>query len=161
MNLNVFTLIHILISLAGILSGLVVAGGWLAGRALPGMTSFFLATTALTSITGFFFPFTTFTPAHVFGVLSLLALAAAYFAQYFAKLAGGWRRIFAITALLSLYLNFFVLVAQLFNKTPALKALAPNQSEPPFGISQFLLLVFFAVLGRAAVRGFIGARQDP
>ncbi|HEY5792561.1 MAG TPA: hypothetical protein VIS74_04640 [Chthoniobacterales bacterium] len=154
MELSVFTLVHILISLAGILSGLVVLGGWLAGKNYRGLTSFFLATTALTSVTGFCFPFRGFTPAYAVGILSVILLAAAYYALYAGKLAGAWRRVFVINALVALYLNFFVLVAQIFQKTPALKELAPTQSEPSFAIAQTLVLVAFAALGIAAVRNF-------
>lgn len=154
MGLDLFTLIHILISLAGILTGLVVLGGWLAGRHYGKLTAIFLATTVLTSVTGFFFPFKGFTPAYALGFLSLLLLAAALYALYGGKLAGVWRKTYVITALAALYFNFFVLVAQLFQKTPALKALAPTQTEPPFGITQGLVFVTFVILGVAAVRSF-------
>ena len=154
MTLDVFTLVHILISLAGIVSGLVVVGGWLAGKSYAGWTIFFLATTVATSATGFFFPYRGFTPALAVGILSLLLLAVAIYALYMRKLAGTWQRIYLVTALTALYLNFFVLVAQLFQKTPALKELAPTQSEPPFGIAQGLVLVVFVLLGIGTLRRF-------
>ncbi len=154
MSLDVFTLIHILISLIGILTGLVVLGGWLAGRHYAGLTAVFLATTVLTSVMGFFFPFRGFTPAYALAGLSLLLLAVALYALYARKLSGPWRRSYGITALAALYLNFFVLIAQLFQKTPALKALAPTQSEPAFGVAQGLVLAVFIALGIAAVRNF-------
>lgn len=154
MTLDVFTLVHILISLAGIVSGLVVVGGWLAGRSYAGWTAFFLATTVATSATGFFFPYRGFTPALAVGILSLLLLAVAIYALYMRKLAGIWQRTYLVTALTALYLNFFVLVAQLFQKTPALKELAPTQSEPPFGIAQGLVLVVFVLLGIGTLRRF-------
>jgi len=156
MGLNTFTLVHILISLAGILSGLVVLGGWIAGRNLRLLTAIFLTATVLTSATGFFFPFQGFTPAYAVGILSLVLLTVAIYALYLGKLAGVWRKAFVITALAALYFNFFVLVAQLFQKTPALKALAPTQTEPPFAIAQVLVFLSFVVLGVAAVRGFRG-----
>jgi hypothetical protein len=124
MGLAIFTLIHILISLAGIVSGLVVLGGWLAGKHYRGWTAFFLVTTAATSVTGFFFPFRGFTPAYAVGVISLFILAAAIYALYARQLSGVWSRVYIISAVTALYLNFFVLVAQLFQKTPALKELA-------------------------------------
>ncbi|HEU4679790.1 MAG TPA: hypothetical protein VFS35_09740 [Terrimicrobiaceae bacterium] len=154
MTLDVFTLVHILISLAGIVSGLVVVGGWLAGRSYAGWTAFFLATTVATSATAFFFPYRGFTPALAVGILSLLLLAVAIYALYVRKLAGIWQRTYLVTALTALYLNFFVLVAQLFQKTPALKELAPTQSEPPFGITQGLVLVVFVLLGIGTLRRF-------
>lgn len=159
MGLNTFTLVHILISLAGILSGLVALGGWIAGRNHRGLSSFFLATTVLTSATGFFFPFKGFTPAYAVGGLSLVLLAVAYFALCFGKLAGIWRKTFLITAVAALYFNFFVLVAQIFQKTPALKELAPTQMEPPFAVAQGLVFVAFVIFGMAAVRGFRATPQ--
>jgi hypothetical protein len=154
MTLDIFTLVHILISLAGIVSGLVIVGGWLAGKTYPGWTAFFLATTVATSATGFFFPYRGVTPALAVGILSLILLAVAIYALYVRKLAGAWHRTYLVTALTALYLNFFVLVAQLFQKTPALKELAPTQSEPPFGLAQGLVLVTFIVLGIGAFRRF-------
>ena len=154
MGLSTFTLIHILISLAGIVSGLVVLGGWLAWKQFQGWTAFFLVTTVTTSVTGFFFPFRGFTPAYGVGVISLVVLAAAIYALYLHRLSGVWRKVYVINALIALYLNFFVLVAQLFQKTPALKELAPTQTEPPFAISQGIVLLLFVVLGIAAVRQF-------
>jgi hypothetical protein len=152
--MNLFTLVHILISLLGILSGLVVLGGWLAGKEFPRLTFLFLALTILTSATGFFFPLTGFTPAVAVGILSLLLLAVAVFALYGRKLAGGWRKTYLITALAALYFNFFVLVAQMFQKVPALKELAPTQTEPAFGATQALVFAVFLALGWSAVRNF-------
>ena len=154
MGLPIFTLIHILISLAGIVSGLVVLGGWLAGKQFQGWTAFFLVTTVTTSVTGFFFPFRGFTPAYGVGIISLFVLAAAIYALYLRRLSGVWSKVYVINALIALYLNFFVLVAQLFQKTPALKELAPTQTEPPFATSQGIVLLLFVVLGIAAVRQF-------
>lgn len=154
MSLDVFTLVHIVISLAGILAGLVVLGGWLAARHYRGLTHFFLLTTALTSLTGFFFPFKGFTPAYAVGGISIALLAIAAYAFYARKLTGRWQTTYLITAGTALYLNFFVLVAQLFAKTPALKALAPTQAEPAFGATQGLVLLAFVVLAGAAVRRF-------
>ena len=154
MGLAVFTLVHILISLAGLLAGLVVVGGWLAGKSHGRWTALFLVATVATSVTGFFFPFRGLTPAYAVGILSLILLAMAIYALYVRKLAGVWGTIYLLTALISLYLNFFVLVAQLFQKTPALRELAPTQTEPAFGISQALILLAFVVLGVTAVRRF-------
>ncbi len=154
MALNVFTLVHVIISLAGILAGLVVLGGWLAARHFRGLTSFFLAATALTSITGFFFPFKGFTPAYAVGGISVVLLAVAVYALYGRKLAGRWQATYLVTAALALYLNFFVLVAQLFARLPALNALAPTQAEPAFAVTQGLVFLGFLILGIAALRRF-------
>jgi hypothetical protein len=108
MSLAIFTLIHVLISLAGIGTGFAVVGGWLGGKHLPRWTAWFLATTALTSLTGFFFPFKGFTPPYAFAVLSLLVLAVAGYALYSRRLAGPWRKTYVICGVAALYLNFFV-----------------------------------------------------
>jgi hypothetical protein len=78
--------------------------------------------------------------------VSLIVLAGAIFALYVRRLAGPWRRIYAISAVIALYLNFFVLIVQMFLKVPALKALAPTQSEPPFQITQLVALALFLLL---------------
>jgi hypothetical protein len=137
-------------------SGLVVAGGLLAGLRLDGWTGVFLVTTALTNITGFLFPFTRFLPAHGVGIVSLLILPVVLWARYRKQLAGAWRRMFVAGAVLLLYLNVFVLVAQLFLRTPALIASAPTQSEPPLVVTQLATLVLFLWLGRATLRGYSG-----
>ena len=157
-DLPTFTLIHVVISVVGIVSGLVVLGGLTAGARLDGWTALFLATTMLASITGFGFPAATVTPAHVVGALSLLLLAIALAARYWLKLAGTWRTIYVVTALVATYLNVFVLVVQLFVKTPALAQLAPTQQEAPFALTQAVVLGLFVWLGWAAVRGFRPAR---
>jgi hypothetical protein len=114
----------------------------------------FLLTTVLTSVTGFFFPYTKITPGIVLGVLSLITLAIALFALYARHLSGGWRRTYAVTALIALYFNVFVLVAQLFEKVPAIHALAPTQTEPPFKVAQLLLLILTIVLITLAAKKF-------
>jgi len=111
-------------------------------------------TTAATSLTGFLFPFHKFLPSHGVGIVSLLALAATIPALYVFRLTGAWRRIYVIGAVLSLYLNVFVLIAQFFMKIPALKALAPTQSEPPFLGTQVVVMLIFIVLGVLATKRF-------
>jgi hypothetical protein len=144
--MDTFTIIHVIISLIAIGSGFIVLFGLLTGRRLDGWTAFFLAMTAATSVTGFFFPFYGFTPAIGVGIISLVVLAIALVARYARRLAGAWRWIYAVSAMLALYLNFFVLIVQSFQKIPALKALAPTQSEPPFLVAQVLALLLFVVL---------------
>ena len=157
-DLPTFTLIHVLISVVGIISGLVVVGGLMAGARLEGWTALFLVTTTLTSVTGFGFPTAAVSPAQIVGGLSLVVLAACLAARYWMKLAGGWRTTYVVTAVVATYLNVFVLVVQLFAKTPALAQLAPTQQEPPFALTQALVLALFVWLGWAAVRGFRAAR---
>ena len=152
-DLQTFTHVHVAISLAAILSGLVVLLGLLTGKRLDHWTSFFLLTTVATSVTGFFFPFHGFTPAIGVGIISLIVLAVAIVARYPRHLAGSWRVLYVIGATLALYLNVFVLIVQLFQNVPALKALAPTQSEPPFLVAQLAALILFVVLGiLAAIR---------
>jgi hypothetical protein len=154
MTTSTFTLIHVLISLAGIGSGLVVVYGMLAGNRLERWTKIFLATTVLTSVTGFFFPVEHLLPSHVVGVISLVVLTVAIVARYSLHLAGAWRWIYVVCAVLALYLNSFVGVVQSFLKVPALKALAPTQKEPPFLIAQLAVMAIFIVLGILAVKKF-------
>jgi len=158
MILHVYTVIHTLISLVGIFTGLVVLFGLLVRKRLDGWTKWFLITTVLTSVTGFFFPFHGFTPAHGVGIISLLVLAVAIFARYPRQLAGHWRWIYVVTALIALYLNVFVGVLQAFLKVPVLHAMAPTQTEPPFKLTQLVVLALFVVLGIVAAIRF---RPEP
>ncbi|HEV7398222.1 MAG TPA: hypothetical protein VGN86_17045 [Pyrinomonadaceae bacterium] len=151
--MTTFTKIHVAISLIGILSGLVVVFGLLSSKRLNGWTVLFLISTVATSVTGFFFPFHGFTPGIALGIISMVLLGAAIFARYGRGLAGAWRWIYVVTAMISLYLNVFVLIAQLFQKVPALKAMAPTQTEAPFAIAQLVtLVVFFALTIAAALK---------
>jgi len=146
-GMTLFTFLHVLLSVIGIGSGFVISFGLLTARRLEGWTALFLATTVLTSVTGFLFPFHRFLPSHGVGIISLIVLAIAIFARYARRLVGAWRRTYVISATTALYLNVFVLIAQLFQKVPALKAMAPTQSEPPFEIAQLVVLALFIVLG--------------
>jgi hypothetical protein len=152
MSLSTFTMLHVIISLIAIVSGIIVMFGLLGSRPMPGMTAIFLLFTILTSATGFLFPFEKLLPSHMVGILSLVLLAIACFALYVMKLSGSWRWIYVMTAMVSLYLNVFVLVIQAFLKVPALHALAP--SEPPFAIIQGIVLVFFVLVIIGTVRRF-------
>jgi hypothetical protein len=154
MSLATYTLIHVVISLVGIGSGLIVVFGMLGGKRMDGMTALFLVTTVLTSVTGFGFPFEHMTPGIILGILSLIVLAIAIPARYSFHMAGKWRSIYVVTAVIALYFNCFVLIAQSFQKVPALHALAPKGNEPPFAIAQGILLVLFIVLGVLAVKKF-------
>jgi hypothetical protein len=156
MSLANFTMVHVIISLIGIVSGIIVMFGMLGSNRMPGLTAIFLLSTILTSATGFGFPFTQLLPSHMIGILSLVLLAIACIALYAMRLAGPWRWIYVVTALASLYLNVFVLVFQGFLKVPALHALAPSvpPSEPPFAVIQGLVLLFFVVVIIGAWRRF-------
>jgi hypothetical protein len=145
-SLTTFTLLHVLISLIGIVAGLIAMIGWLKSDPSRTPTAIFLATTILTSVTGFLFPFTKLLPSHIVGIISLVLLAFATLALYGKHLSGIWRPTFTVTALLSLYLNVFVLIIQAFLKIPLLKSWAPTQTEPPFLIVQGTAFLLFLVL---------------
>ena len=154
LSLSGFTTLHVILSLIGIVAGVVVAFGMLGARRLPGWNALFLATTVLTSVTGFMFPFTRLLPSHVFGIISLIALAIAVLAYYVFRLAGLWRWLYILSAILALYLNAFVGVVQGFQKLAFLAPLAPTQSELPFIVAQLALLVLCVALGGLALRSF-------
>jgi hypothetical protein len=158
MILQIYTIIHVIISLVGIFTGLVVLLGMLAGNCLDGWTKWFLITTVATSVTGFLFPFHGFTPAIGVGIISLLVLAVAVYARYPRQLSGAWHWIYVVTAVIALYFNVFVAVVQSFEKVPVLKAMAPTQTEPPFKVTQLVVLALFVVLGIVAAIRF---RPEP
>ena len=156
MSLSTFTMLHVIISLIGVVSGLVVLSGLLGSKVMPSWTALFLVTTILTNATGFLFPFDKLLPSHIIAIISLVLLAIACVALYGMKLAGAWRWIYMLTALIALYLNVFVLVIQSFLKIGPLHALAPSvpPSEPPFAVVQGIILVFFVIAIIGAVRRF-------
>lgn len=152
--MTTFTWVHVVISLIGIVTGLVVLAGLLTRRPLPVWTGIFLTTTLATSVTGFGFPFERLLPSHVLAIISIVALAVAIFALYARRLQGFWRPVYVVTALFSLYINLLVLIVQSFLKVPALHALAPTQTEAPFVVSQLLLLFASLALGALALLRF-------
>jgi hypothetical protein len=155
MPLATFTFLHVLISLVGIASGLIVLERFFRNRTLGVSNAVFLITTILTSVTGFLFPFKTFgSPAHIVGTISLLILAIALFALYAGNLVGPWRWIYVSTAMVALYLNVFVAVVQSFAKIGRLHALAPTGSEPPFAITEGVVLLLFVAMGIVALMRF-------
>ena|ERR1700761_6818820 len=162
MSVAVFTQLHVVISLIGIASGIVVLFGMLQARRMPGLTALFLLTTVLTSVTGFMFDtpadaprvIGSLDPAKVIGLISLVLLAPAIVGLYTYQLAGAWRGTYVVCAIIALYFNCFVLVVQSFQKIPFLHALAPTQKEPPFALAQGALLILFVGLGIGAFRKF-------
>ena len=159
MSLQAFTLVHVIISLIAIAAGLVVMFGLLGSKSMPALTAVFLLFTILTSATGFLFPVKELLPSHIIGIISLVLLAIACIALYFMRLAGAWRPVYVVTAMIALYFNVFVLVIQSFLKVPALAALAPSvppapPSGPVFAVVQGIVLVFFVVLTIGAWRRY-------
>jgi hypothetical protein len=152
MTSSAFLIFHVVLSLIAIGAGFVVVWGMLTGRRLDAWNAYFLGTTIATSVTGFGFPFHGFKPPHYVGVLSLIVLAIACVARYRFHLEGSWRRVYIITALIALWFNVFVGVVQSFLKIPALHALAPKGSEPPFAIAQSAVLLIFIAIGVLATR---------
>jgi hypothetical protein len=153
-SLATYTLLHTLIAVVGIVAGLVAVLGWALGKTRPRWTAVFLGTTVATSVTGYGFPFERLLPSHVVGAISLVVLAVAIAARYAYDLRGPWRRVYVISAVIALYLNVFVGVVQSFLKVPALRALAPAQTEPPFVLSQGLVLLAFVALAVIAALRF-------
>jgi hypothetical protein len=152
--MGTLVIVHVIISLVGIASGVVVLFGMFDARRLNGWTLLFLVTTVLTSATGYLLPADRLLPSHVVGAISLVLLAAAIVARYPKRLEAQWRAVYAATAVASLYLNVFVLIVQLFQRVPPLKALAPTQTEAPFAVAQLLALTIFAAAGVLAVVRF-------
>ncbi len=159
LSLPAFTMVHVIISLIAIVAGLIVMFGLLGSNPMPGLTAIFLLFTILTSVTGLLFPFKELLPSHIISIISLVLLAIACIALYGMKLAGVWRPVYIMTAMVSLYFNVFVLVIQSFLKIPALAALAPAvppapPSGPVFAVVQGIVLVFFVVLTIGVWRRF-------
>jgi hypothetical protein len=153
-QMKTLTQIHVAISLVGILSGIVVVIGLLTAKRFDRWTALFLLSTLATSVTGFFFPFRGLTPAIIVGILSIVLLAGAIVARYARGLVGAWRPVYVVTAIIALYLNVFVLIVQLFQNVPSLKALAPTQTEPAFLVTQLAALLVFVALTIAATIRF-------
>jgi hypothetical protein len=160
MSVAAFTQFHVVLSLVGILAGVVALFGMFGSKTLPTWTLVFLVTTVLTDVTGYLFPRDHILPSHIVGAISLVILAIAIFALYVEHLVGAWRWIYVVTAVAALYLNVFVAVAQAFLKVPSLSALAPTGSEPPFVVSQGIVLVIFIALGVIALRSFHPRRES-
>ena len=154
-SLSTFTLLHVIIGLAGLGTGFIVLFGLLNGKRLDGWTAIFLTTTVLTSVTGFMFPFEGLKPSYILAAMSLVLLAVAIWARYGAHLAGAWRGTYVVTAAIALYFNCFVAVVQAFSKIPALHAMAPTQTtEPPFLVAQSVVLAIFVWLTWRAAKRF-------
>jgi hypothetical protein len=154
MILHIYTIIHTLISLVAIFTGLLVLFAMLSANRANGWTKWFLITTTATTVTGFFFPFHGVTPAMVLGIITVPVLAITIFARYSRQLTGVWRWIYVVGAVMSLYFNLFVLVVQAFEKVPALHAMAPTQTESPFKVTQLVVLVASGLLAIGAVVRF-------
>lgn len=154
MTLFQFKVLHTVLSLIGILTGLNVLGRMIRMRPLGASNTIFLWTTILTTVTGFFFPFTKIGPPHIVGVVSLVALAAACWALWMGNLYGPWRAVYVVSAIVALWLNFMVGIVQAFQKIPPLHRFAPTGAEPIVMAAQAISLLLFAFLGWLALRRF-------
>jgi len=148
-----FTWVHIVLSLVMLVAGYVVVRDLFRSHIDRTWMAVFLISGVLTNVTGFGFPFSRFTESHFTAIFSLIVLTAAFLALYVYKLAGAWRWIFAISAVLAFYTDALVTIAQIFKKIPALGA--PTAStEPQFVISQLILLAIIIWLCVKAYRQF-------
>jgi hypothetical protein len=154
LSLSMFTLLHVILSLAGIVAGIVVILGMLGSNQLPGWTALFLVSMVLADVTGFFFPVVGLLPSHIVGAISLMALMMAIIALYIYRLHGAWRWLYVGAVGLALYLDVFVGMVQAFQKLSFLRPLAPTQSEPPFLVAQLVVLALFVALGIVAAKRF-------
>jgi hypothetical protein len=154
MSIATFTLLHVIVSLLGILFGFVAIAEMISNKSSGLVAASFLVFTIATSASGFLFPFNGLDPAFIVGIISLVILALAVYARYGRHLAGGSRLLYVVCATLAQWLNVFVAIAQAFQKIPALHALAPKGSEPPFAVVQSVVLLAFVVLGYLAARRF-------
>jgi hypothetical protein len=153
-GLALFTIFHVFLSIAALVTGLVMLAGLLKARPYGGWTIAFLVSMAATMLTGFLFPFHGFTPALGVGIICILILGLAVIARYTFQMRGFWRPVYIVSGLTALYLNCFVFVVQAFQKIGPLHVLAPKGSEPPFAVVQAIVLLSFLFAGYLAVRGF-------
>ncbi len=157
--MSFLTMVHVALSLIGIATGFLVIFQMIGGKPLGGLNAVFLVTTILTSVTGFLFPITKVTPGLVIGTISLVVLAIALFALYSRKLAGGWRTVYVVTAVMAQFFNVLVLIVQSFMKIGVLHAMAPTGEEAIVKIVQVCALVLCIVLGVVAGKNFKTAAQ--
>ena len=154
LSLAQFTFLHVFVSVIGIGAGIFLIFGLLSSRRLSILTAAFFVTTIATSLTGFLYPFKGVTPGIVLGILSLIALIVAIVALYVKSLHGGWRGIYVVSVCLAFYFNFFVLIAQSFDKVPVLHSIAPTQTSPGYGFAQAAVLVVFILVTIRAYKKF-------
>src|SRR5438874_9105862 len=98
MAASTFTLVHVMVSLVGIVSGFVVVFGLLAGKRLDRWTALFLTSTVVTSVTGFGFPFDHLLPSHKVGIISLAVRTVANLPRHASHRAGACCCIYVVSA---------------------------------------------------------------
>ncbi|HWJ75871.1 MAG TPA: hypothetical protein VNX29_22115 [Kaistia sp.] len=166
LSVPVFTIIHVVISLIAIASGIIVVFGLVGSHRLPKLTALFWVMTVLTTVTGFMFFLSPtqarmVTPATATGIVATVFFVPGLIALYGKHLYGHWRWIYAVSATVSLYLNIFVLIVQSFQKLTFLNpaaSLTPPFPNPPFEPVQFNFLVAqVAAFVIAAMLGIVTA----
>lgn len=143
--------IHSLLSVIALLAGIPVVLDLLRGQGQSRLTMLFLVTAVATDVTGFFLPAPGFLPSHGVGIISLVALVAAFAAAYGFERIGAWRWIYVGSIVAAEYFLFFVGIAQAFLKVPLL-ADAVIASQAPFAVSHLAALAIFIALGVLAIR---------
>jgi len=154
MFLMMLTLLHVAASLLGLVAGFSVLFGLIVSRQVDQWMARFLWATLVTTLTGFLFPVHQLLPSHVVGLIEVVVLSLAFLARQKLDLSGRWRRQFVIAVTVALYFNTFVAIIQCFKHIPWLQTLAPTQSEPPFLVTQSIVLLLFIALGITATRRF-------
>ena len=142
MSLSTFTVVHVVLSLVGIASGVLVLRRPSASPKAWGLTTLFLATTLATSVTGLLYllEFPRFRLGHGIGVASLLVFVPTLLALWRHRLVGPWRGIYVTGAATLLYLNAFIAVMQAFAKIGFLRALPATSLGSPLFLAHLLVL---------------------
>ncbi len=156
--LDVFTVVHVVISLVAIVTGFIAMAQMLQDHTSNTVTGTFLSMTLLTSLSGFGFPAAQITPAHVFGVMSMALLATAFIALYVRRAMGVWKMTYILTAVLSQYLNVVVLIVQSFQKLSPLRVIAPPDAPLSIVLVQTTVAIGFIVF---TARALTLARRTP
>ena len=159
LSVPTFTLVHVVITLIAIVSGIIIVFGMIGSHRLPKLTALFWLTTVLTTVTGFMFFLSPtqakmLTPAAATGIVATLFFLLGLIALYVKQLFGKWRWIYTLSAVISLYLNVFVLIVQSFGKLKIINPAAPMVGPPfapptdfQFAVAQGAALVIFVMLG--------------
>lgn len=156
-SILVLTWIHVVLSLVALGSGFKVLLCMRHDPVTGAWTTLFLATAAATSLTGFLFPTRHVEPAHLVGVISLLAWLAALIALRVLRLRGAARAVYALSCVFLVYLDAFVAVVQAFQKIPPLQRLSSPGGAPAMAFAQLALAGGFVWLALRVLRGLASA----
>lgn len=142
LSLSTYTVVHVVLSLLGIASGVLVLLRPSVSPKTWGLTTLFLATTLAASVTGLLYLLllARFRLGHGIGVASLLVFVPTLLALYRHQLAGPWRGTFVAGAATLLYLNAFISVMQAFAKIGFLRTLPATTLGSPLFLAHLLVL---------------------